>query len=154
MHGRLLALMSRACLGTLLILNGPANALAIGFVSARSSCCSAHNTETPKDSKQSCKKCCACGTDTAQSNNKAKDTTSKNNIRPTCPICPSCPNFPSGCCISCPCKSPCAPPLVFVIPESPELVWRLADLGICFSDSHTDEPLLPPRFSQFVAITI
>src|SRR2546425_730042 len=44
MHGRLLGLFSRACLGILLILNGPANALAIGLVSARSTCSCSRET--------------------------------------------------------------------------------------------------------------
>src|ERR1022692_1212561 len=154
MYMRSLPAVLRVCLGVLLILNGPANALAIGLVSARSSCCSADNPDTPKDPKPSCKKCCARGTDTVHTSNKVKDATQKNNIRPTCPICPSCPNFPSGCCVSCPCKAPCAPPLVFVISESPILAWLWADVDIFFSDSHPDEPMLPPRFSQFVAITI
>ena len=155
MYGRLLALFSRACVGILLILNGPVNVLAIGLVSVRSSCsCS---QETASDEKQSCKKCCGRCSNNAQAKAKAKGAAPQddsNNIRPTCPKCPSCPNFPSGCCVSCPCKTPCPPPLVFVIPESPELVWRLADVNTSFSDYHADVPILPHRFSQFVAINI
>jgi hypothetical protein len=153
-HVYLLSLFGRASLGILLILNGPANALAIGLVSVRSSCCSGHTSPTPRHEKQSSRKCCGRCSDSALAKTAAADSTPKNKIRPTCPLCPSCPNFPGGCCVSCPCKSPCAPPLAFVMPESPELVWRLADVAISFFDSDTDEPTLLPRFSQFVAFTI
>jgi hypothetical protein len=155
MRGRLPVLFSRACLGILLILNGPGHGLAIGLDSACSFCsCSAANSETPVDQKHSRKRCCGRCSSSAQANTKAKDSTSKNRIRPTCPVCPACPSFPGDCCVSCPCKAPCSPPLVFVIPEAPELAWRLADVSISFCDSHTDEPILPPRFAQFVPITI
>jgi hypothetical protein len=43
---------------------------------------------------------------------------------------------------------------VFVMPETAELVWRQVDLGAALSDSHADALILPPRFAQFVAITI
>ena len=140
MQMRLLSLFVRACLGILLILNGPANALAMGFVSIQ---------------KQGCKKCCGGCATSVPAKTMAKNAPPKDDsIRPTCPLCPSCPNFPGGCCVSCPCKVPFAPPLVFVIPESPDLVWQLANDDISCSDSHSDEPILPPRFAQFVAITV
>src|SRR6266851_6193499 len=121
MRGRLQALILRTCLGIILILNGPANALAIGVVSSRS-CCSCF-AQAPNDQKQNCKKCCGRCSKSVLAKAKAKATTPKgDSIRPTCPVCPSCPNFPSGCCVSCPCKAPFAPPLVFVVPEAPELV--------------------------------
>ncbi len=150
MHARLLALFIRSCLGVLLILNGPANALAIGFVSSRS--CS---TETPNNPTQSCKKCCGLCSGGIRGNTTPKNTNAKDDsIRPTCPICPSCPNFPNGCCVSCPCKAPCAPPLAFVLPEFPELISHVQDVAISLSESPADEVIVPPRYTQFVAITI
>ena len=151
MHGWLLPLFVRVCLGILLILNGPVNAIAIGFVSSRS-CCSC-SCETGQ--KDGCKKCCGRCSKCIQSQTTVKITSHKDNsIRPTCPLCPSCPNFPGGCCVSCPCKAPLAPALMFVIPEAPVLVWLLANDDISCSESHTDEPILPPPFWQFVSINI
>ncbi|MSQ96851.1 MAG: hypothetical protein EXR98_20175 [Gemmataceae bacterium] len=152
---RVLGLLSRTCLGILLILNGPANALAIGLVSVRAICSCAR--ETPNEQKQGSKKCCGRCSQGDKAKARTKATTPQNdsdNIRPTCPACPSCPNFPSGCCVGCPCKAPLAPPVVFVMPESPELVWRLADADISLTVSHTDLPIVPPRLAQFVTITI
>jgi hypothetical protein len=157
MCARIITFVTRSCLGILLILNGPANALAICFVSTQSACPCASNAQSGSDQGQGGKKCCGrCGR-IVKVGNTARNTPSQNNsnkIRPTCPVCPSCPNFPNGCCVSCPCKVPYAPPLVFMMPESAELVWRLADIDNSLSDSHEDELILPPRFSQFVAFTI
>ena len=155
MHGRTLSLFSRAWLGILLILNGPAHVLNIGLVSAHSACSgSEHDSETPEDQKHSSEHCCGPCANSDQEETQETETTAKNDIRPTCPVCPSCPYYPNGCCVSCPCKVPCSPPIVFAIPPSAELAWLLADVDISFADSNKDAPILPPRFLQFVAITI
>lgn len=151
MVSRLLNVCSRICLGIVLILNGPANVLAIGVVSLNTACPCAGEAKV-KTGKKCCGRC-AKGAKTAAEDTKPKD--GSDHMRPTCPVCPSCPNVPSdGCCVSCPCKAPCAPPLVFAIPATPELVWQLTDGEISLFDSHADEPILPPRFLQFVAFTI
>jgi len=155
---RTLALAIRLCLGIIVILNGPVNGFAIGFVVTHS--CrpdTGQRAEIQKAKNQTGKNCCPYCSDIEQSSGERKTSVSNDNpskIRPTCPVCPSCPNFPSGCCVSCPCKAPCAPPVMFAMPESPEIVWRLTDEDISFSDSHADEVLLPPRSFQFVAFTI
>jgi hypothetical protein len=154
MHWRMLSLFGRACLGILLILNGPADVLAMGIVSAHSPGSGAAQTaEARGDAKQPGRCCGRCAT-RAQAKTRATETAAKNDIRPTCPKCPSCPYHPQGCCVSCPSKAPCSPPLVFVIPQSPVLAWLLADGDISFADSRKDAPILPPRFWQFVARTI
>lgn len=153
MPRRLLTSFVRVCLGILIILNGPANVLAIGLNSTYTTCsCAAANSDSSRPSKASRKKC--CGRCFRGALAQSKEESGPDKIRPTCPVCPSCPNYPGGCCVSCPSKAPCAPPLIFVIPESSELSWHLADDDISFADSHGEEPLLPPRFCQFVALTI
>jgi hypothetical protein len=158
MYRRLLTLSIRVCLGILVILNGPANAIALAFVSTQSCCsCAVQDAAIQQGTKQGPKKCCGrCGRTDQPKNDttKAAPKENPNKIRPTCPVCPSCPNFPNGCCVNCPCKAPCAPPVIFMMPESPGIVWRLTDEAISFSKSHSDEPMLPPRGSQFVAFTI
>jgi hypothetical protein len=151
MRWRMLSLFSRACLGIFLILNGPAHFLTIGLASAHSSC--SHDLESPEDEEHSGGHWCAGCPNSDQEESKETETTAKNDTRPTCPLCPSCPYIPYGCCVSCPCKMLCSPPVVFVIPQSAELAWLLTDVDISLADSHRDAPILPPRFSQFVAIT-
>jgi hypothetical protein len=151
MFTRVISVAIRLSVGILVILNGPANALALVAVSPQACPC------TPDASAQaSPKKCCGrCAKDAhSKRNGQRPSKDNANKIRPTCPACPSCPNYPDGCCLSCPLKAPCAPPLVFVMPDAPEIVWPLAEEDISFSDSHADELLLPPRCSQFVAFTI
>jgi len=143
----------RLSLGILVILNGPANALALVTVSPHVCPCAAPHASELASPKKCCGRCAKDAPSKGDGKKPApKDEASK--IRPTCPACPSCPHYPGGCCLSCPLKAPCAPPLVFAMPEAPEIVWRLTDEGISLSDSRADEVLLPPRSSQFVAFTI
>ena len=154
----LLSLSVRLCLGIIVVLNGPGNALAFGLAGTHSCCAhAAHEAEIPQGKKQGPKKCCGHCPKNEQSTSEGQNSTPKqkpSKIRPTCPVCPLCPNSPSGCCLCCPCKAPCSPPVVFVMPESPEIVWRFADEAISYFDSHSDEPTLPPRSSQSVAFAI
>lgn len=158
MFARSLGLSLRVSLGFLLILNCPANVLAINFVSDRSSCSHvAQKTETPHEGSPSPKKCCGrCAKVDKVKSDAAmpKPKNDSNKIQPTCPVCPECPTAPDGCCVGCPSKTPCALPLMFVIPESPEIVWRWMDEDTSLTDSCLDETILPPRGSPFVAFTI
>src|SRR5262245_34289504 len=105
--------------------------------------CSATTQEGSQGIKK--KKCCArCAKNCETRNDTARSKLALNTIRPTCPVCPSCPTFPDGQCAGCPAKPTIAPPLVFVMPESPEMVWRWTDDGTSLSDSHVDEIMLPP----------
>jgi hypothetical protein len=152
---RLLTLVTRVCLGILVILNGPTNALSLAVVQSPLCSCAAQDAEIQQSKQHAPKKCCSrCSKKTPAKENGLTLKEDANKIRPTCPICPTCPQFPHGCCVSCPCKSPCAPPLGFVMPESPEIVWRSTDEDTSFSESHSDEPLLAPCHSQFVAFII
>ena len=141
---RLPALVLRECLGVLLILNGPVNAFAIGLASLGAPCaCAAGEPGSPaQHSTKCCGECCkhvrASRGETAPNDDSSK-------IRPRCPLCPSCPCCPNDCRGSCPCKAPCALPLSFAAPDATTVVWHLFLDDVSFSDSHPEEPLLPPR---------
>jgi hypothetical protein len=141
-------------LGIVLILNGPANALAIMLVSAqRPPACSG---EQAQEQPQQCEECCHCHgiADAEFENSKSSEKDKSDSIRPTCPVCPSCPHFPDGYCVSSPSKAPCAPPLLFVPPDASELAWYLPDPDLSACTSGADDLIEPPRFSQFVPLTI
>ena len=144
MRGRVLILFFRLWLGILLILNGPTNAIAFGLPLLRSGSSADPKPPTKHKPQCSCNGCAAKG-QAHQQNQKNAPEKPGNNSRPSCPLCPSCPGSPGGCGICCPGNTPCSLPLVFGVPEAAELFWRVTDDNIALSDSHPDEPFLPPR---------
>jgi hypothetical protein len=143
-----IAVLTRLCLGGLLVLNGPVNVLALGVVVLRTSktCTSDKCSNTPVKPKACCPQCQSTNPESARAQGgESKTKTDGDDLRPTCPACPSCPNYPGGVCLGCPVKAPCFLPPVTWTPQSPTLIWLVTDSQFSLPDSHPDERFLPPR---------